>query len=46
MENEEEILAQLKFLINCKNDSQAIKLIMQYGIFKRQQIIKKCKDNQ
>lgn len=46
MENEKEILAQLKFLIDCKNDSQAIKLIIQYGVFKQQQILEKCKDNQ
>lgn len=46
MENEIELLNQIKFLISCNNDSQAIKLILQYGNFKQQQILKKCKDNQ
>ena len=37
---EEELLEKIKFVLSCKNDSQAIRMIEQYGHYKEEQMLK------
>lgn len=47
MKEEIETLEKIKFALYCKNDSQAIMILMQYAEFKIQKKCKeRCKDNQ
>jgi len=38
MSPEEEILEKIKFVLSCNNDTQAIRIIEQYGHFKEHKI--------